>query len=389
MRRSLFGPRRQDGPSSLAAHFAGLNTLRSVFIERLVPWAAFVRPPNPGHAAVADFLIARAAVAGISSNYDILIERQAWEYGSAFRGSLDGDEANLDARRHGPLLKLHGCSQRDPASTVWARSQLEDATIATRIEKSKTWMAANLREKDLLVIGFWSDWDYLNAIIGSALEDVQPLSVTVIDPTPAETLQQKAPELWQIAHAENVMFEHIQESGAAALDELRRAFSLSYVRQVLHAGRIIFEQETAAKCDPAWLDAPDFDSETLYGWRRDAEGVPGQQPATRIRPGNCEALGFFHLLLRRSGAVQRPDGYELNGRLVRVINGAGEILSMLRARFLEPPATPSAGMVVAVGATDVGVPSSIVRAGTPEDIIRPDTRGAWFDLPGARAELDI
>jgi hypothetical protein len=61
---------------ALAEHFAGLNTLESIFIERLVPWPAFVRPSNAGHAAVADFLITRAAVAGISSNYDTLIERR-------------------------------------------------------------------------------------------------------------------------------------------------------------------------------------------------------------------------------------------------------------------------------------------------------------------------
>ena len=76
-------------------------------------------------------------------------------------------------------------------------------------------MAANLRQKDLLVVGFWSDWEYLNAVIGAALIDVQPLSVTVIDLSPTNALEQKAPQLWEIAHAENVTFEHVQESGAA------------------------------------------------------------------------------------------------------------------------------------------------------------------------------
>jgi hypothetical protein len=132
--------------------------------------------------------------------------------------------------RQGPLLKFHGCSHRDRLSTVWAPSQLAVQIIAARIEKSKTWMAANLRQKDLLVVGFWSDWDYLNAIIGSALADVQPLSVTVVDLSPADVLEQKAPDLWQIAHAQNVMFEHVQESAADVLDELRRAFSTSYLR---------------------------------------------------------------------------------------------------------------------------------------------------------------
>jgi len=374
----------------LAEHFAGLNTLKSVFIECLVPWSAFVRPSNAGHAAVADFLITRAAVAGISSNYDTLIERQAWDYGFDFRGALDGDEAIVDAVRQAPLLKFHGCSHRDRLCTVWARSQLTDPVIAARIEKTKTWMAANLRQKDLLVVGFWSDWEYLNGIIGAALTDVNPLTVTVIDLSPADILQEKAPELWQLAHGQNVTFEHVQESGAEALDELRRAFSTNYLRQVLDAGRVVFENATGIACDPAWLDVANFDSETLYGWRRDAEGVPASQPATRIRPGNCEALGFFHLLLRHAGATQRTDGYELNGRLIRVINGAESILGSLRAKFIEPPALlVSAEIIVAVGATDLGVPSNVVRAGRAGDLIRPDASGTWFDLPGARAELNI
>ena len=55
---------RQD-LEALAEHFAGQHTLGSIFIEHLVPWPDFVRPSNAGHAAVADFLLTRAAVAGL------------------------------------------------------------------------------------------------------------------------------------------------------------------------------------------------------------------------------------------------------------------------------------------------------------------------------------
>ncbi|CAG9226295.1 SIR2 family protein [Paraburkholderia sabiae] len=374
---------------ALAEHFAGLNTLQSVFIEHLVPWPAFVRPSNNGHAAIADFLITRAAVAGISSNYDTLIERRAWDYGADFRGSLDGDEATADTVRQAPLLKFHGCSHRDRPSTVWAPSQLNDPTIAARIARSRVWMAANLRQKDLLVVGFWSDWEYLNAVLGEALIDVQPLSVTVIDLSPMDALQQKAPQLWEIAHAQNVTFEHVQASGDVALDELRRAFSSNYLRQVLNAGRAAFELATGVQCEPAWLNVGDFDSETLYGLRRDAEGVSAAEPAKLLRPANPEALGFFHLLLRQAGAIQRADGYELNGRRIRVLNGAQSVLGTLRGKFTEPPSLMQADIVVAVGATDLGVPNNVVRGGRAGDVIRPDPAGEWFDLAGARAELGI
>ena len=375
---------------ALTAHFANLNILKKVFIERIVPWQEFgFSPPNVGHAAIADFLIVRAAVAGLSSNYDTLIERSAQNYGFDFLGSLDGDEAVLHAATQGPLLKFHGCSQRDRSSTIWASSQLQDQVIAARVQKSKTWMAANLRQKDLLIVGFWSDWQYLNQIIGSALNNVNPLSVTVADPSDAGQLQQKAPHLWALAHAKNVSFDHVQESGADVLDELRRAFSKNYIRQVIAAGREAFEQELDVPWDPGWLDVDDFDSETLYGWRRDAEGVPTGKPATKQRPENSEVLGFFHLLLRQAGAQQKGDTYEMNGRTIRVINGAAEFLGKLRTRFVEAPVIPTADIVVAVGATDLGLPGNIVHRGHVGNFIRPEPGGRWFDISGAREELNI
>nr|WP_315594880.1 hypothetical protein [uncultured Cupriavidus sp.] len=379
----------RDNLEMLAEHFARTNTLQSIFIEHLVPWHNFVRPSNTGHAAIADFLITRAAVAGISSNYDTLIERRAWDYGADFRGSLDGDEATADFVRQGPLLKFHGCSQRDRPSTVWAPSQLADPIVSARIARSKIWMAANLRQKDLLVVGFWSDWEYLNAVIGEALIDVQPLSVTVIDLSATTALEEKAPQLWEIAHAQNVTFEHVQESGAVALDELRRAFSSNYLRQVLEAGRAAFEEATGFQCDPAWLTVDEFDSEALYGMRRDAEGVSAAEPARLLRPTNPEALGFFHLLLRQAGAVQRADGYELKGQSIRVVNGAQSILGSLRGKFVEPPAVMQSDIVVAVGATDLGVPDNVVRSGRAGDVIRPNPAGEWYDLPRARTALGI
>lgn len=374
---------------ALAEYFVGLNTLKPQFIENLVPWDEFERPSNPGHAAIADFLITKAAVAGLSSNYDQLIERCAWGYGADFRGSLNGDEATTCAQSQAPFLKFHGCSQRDRGSTVWARSQLDDPIISERISNNKVWMAANLRQKDLLVVGFWSDWDYLNQIISDALQGIDPLSVTVVDLSSAAELEQKAPGLWALAHQPQVTFTHVQESGSDALNELRRAFSESYLRQVLAAGRVPFEAAAGVACEQAWLDVSGLDAESLYGWRRDAEGVPAGRPAKLRRPGNAEALGYFHLLLRCAGAVQQSQGYTLNGNHVRIINGAGRILSSLASHFVEAPATSSADIFVAVGATDLGVPANVVRSGSPGNIVRPATRGKWLTSEQGQEELGV
>lgn len=385
----LISPTLRDNLEALAEYFVGLNTLKAQFIENLVPWSEFVRPPNPGHAAIADFLITRAMVAGLSANYDNLIERCAWDYGADFRGALDGDEATVSAHKQAPLLKFHGCSHRDRGSTVWAPSQLHDPTIAGRIDKSKVWMAANLRQKDLLVVGFWSDWGYLNQVVGSALQGLDPLSVTVIDLSGEADLEQKAPDLWALAHRPQVIFTLVGESGADALDELRREFSESYLRQVMAAGRAAFEVATGVTCDPAWLNVTGLDSEALYDWRRDAEGVPTGRPATASRPNNSEALGCFHLLMRHAGATYERRGYTLAGQRIRVVNGAGLALSSVEARFVEPPAVPPADIFVAAGSTDLGLPGHVVRPGVPASVVRPAAAGKWLTLEQARAELGI
>lgn len=382
-------PMLRDNLEALAEHFVGLNTLKTVFIEHLVPWSEFERPPNPGHAAVADFLITKTVVAGLSSNYDKLIERCAWDYGADFRGSLDGDQATVAGHKQAPLLKFHGCSHIDRGSTVWAPSQLHDPTISDRIAKSRIWMAANLRQKDLLVVGFWSDWDYLNQVLGDAVQGLDPLSVTVIDPSPTATLQAKAPGLWALAHQPLVTFSHIQESGADALDELRRAFSESYARQVLDAGRAAFEATTGVACDPAWLTVSGLSGDELYDWRRDAEGVPAGKPATAKSPQNVDLLGYFHLLLRHAGAMQEPRGYSFAGQNIRVINGAGSDLSIVAKRFIEAPAASTADVFVAAGSMDLGLPGHLVRPGTAGSVVRPKAAGKWLTIEQAKLELGI
>src|SRR5262245_40770876 len=85
-------PALRNDLEALARHFVALGTLATVFIRRLVPWESFARPPNTGHAALADFLTIGAISSALSANYDALIERRAWDYGADFLNSLDGDE---------------------------------------------------------------------------------------------------------------------------------------------------------------------------------------------------------------------------------------------------------------------------------------------------------
>lgn len=381
-------PAYRDNLEGFAEYFAGRGELKSVFIPNLVPWDDFARPSNPGHAAIADFLLTGSAVASLSTNYDNLIERQAWDYGADFHGALDGDQAIVDSTRHSPLLKFHGCTSDKP-NTVWAPSQLQDPTIEQRIGRSKVWMAANLRKRDLLVVGYWSDWKYLNHLIGSAVADIDPVSVTVVDPSPVDALEEKAPELWALAHAENVVFNHVQESGAAVLNELRVGFSQGYLRQVLASGVAAFSVASGTACPQALLTILETDSELLYDWRRDAEGCPSDKAARTRRPQHCDVVGMMHLLIRNAGGTVDGAYYRLDGRTIRVVNGANAMLSEIRARFVSAPAGQWADVVVAVGAYDIGLPGNVVREGRAGDLVRPAAGGVWFDTDDGRLELGL
>jgi SIR2-like domain len=382
-------PALRSNLEALAEHFVPIGTLKTIFIRKLVPWTRFLRPSNRGHVAIADFLLTGAAVAALSSNYDTLIEHAAWNYGADFRGSLDGDQARIHAADHSPLLKFHGCQQIDRDETVWAPTQLGEQPIATRIERSHVWMADQLRDKDFLVVGFWTDWSYLNAIIGQALRDVAPLSITVVDPSPTADLQTKAPDLWDVAHAEHVRFDHVRADGAIFLDELRKAYSHAFLRKVVNAGRDAYQHATGAPCPAALLALPDFDSETLYNLRRDAEGIVGSQPARRKAPIPSEPLGLFHLLLRYAGAVATETGYNYQNRTIRVVNGANRILGSMVADFQEAPALVEAEITAAIGAQDLGLPGDIVRSGSPGDIVRTATSSRWLDFESAREALGL
>ncbi|SIS81193.1 SIR2-like domain-containing protein [Thalassospira xiamenensis M-5 = DSM 17429] len=373
---------------ALAEHFKQSGQLEKVFIEAVVPWAMFETQWNPGHAAIADFLITKAMASGISANYDCLVERYAQSCHYDFKVALDGDEANLANRTQSPFLKFHGCSYRDRPATVWTPSQLGDHIIQSRINKSTNWMNGHLREKDLLFVGFWSDWAYLNTILENALEGVSPNSITVIDPSDIGELQRKAPKLWELSQSPGVGFSHVQESGADALDELRRAYSKSYLQQVLDAGREAYVDQFGDEALD--LSLLELNSEEYYHLRRDAEGVGVSGPAKCFVPERCEQLGYFHLILRAAGAEQTAFGYDYNGNAIRVVNGSGMMMATLKKRYREPPAANPSDMVIAVGAQETSLPNNVVRAGREQDFIRPEEpAGKWFTVERAREVLEI
>lgn len=347
--------------------------------------------PNVGHQAIADLLLTAGADHGISTNYDQLIERSAGDLGADFVASLDGLEANVHSASHRPLLKVHGCCNRDRDNTVWTRRQMTADKIQTRIQTSTAWLAANLREKDIVVVGFWSDWAYLNSLLEASLVSAHPATVVVVDPTSSADLEGKAPGLWRVFHDAGVAFIHEPASGADVLNELREEFSCAYLRVMLDSGKNAFEARFSTTCPPAWLDTHGMSLEDLYAWRRDAEGQPvGRAARLRSPRGDCQSLAFFHLALRRCGAVPEGSLYRHKGSLVRVVNGAGRWLPDMQSEYSrEVPVPPEADIVLCVGSDDLGVPSHIIRGGTSSTTLRPAARGKWLDTGSENTFLGL
>lgn len=128
---------------------------------------------------------------------------------------------------------------------------------------------------------------------------------------------------------------------------------------MLAVGRTTFETQEGMPPDPACLLVGAHDNNTLYGWRRDAEGIPVSRAATLKEPVQDAPLGYFHLLLRAAGAQEHANGYLHKKRVGRVLRGAGQGLSQMKASFLvatsETPLTILAGWIE--NPTNSGMPS--------------------------------
>jgi hypothetical protein len=378
----------RDGIDELAGHFHGTGQFDSVFIGSLVPWDDLTGEPNVGHAAVSDLLISRAADSALSANFDCLIEQCANKYKVDLQGALEGHEALAFRSSSNPLLKFHGCMLRDRTSTLWTQLQLREAQIAERIRGCADWMRLTLPGKDLLVVGFWTDWGYLNDVIAEALNTMAFGSVTVVDIATSGDLQTKAPNLWATLMAGTTQFLHIRESGADALAELRAAFSDVWIKKFYALAAPLLAAEGKASTSIA----PPLSIEDKYDCRRDAEGIPyDRAPRTKEPLSSAAQASFFHHLLLHGGATREGAWYKRDGKRVRIVQGGGEGLNSVRHRYKEPPALDQPDIVVCAGAWDVPVPGSIVGSTAASTVVRVGTGSSpqWLTLEQARAELAV
>jgi hypothetical protein len=372
-----------------AQHFFVRGELATVYFRTLIDQHAFAGPPNSGHAAVADLLLVRAIQTAVTTNVDTLIEDAGHLLFGQVEACLDGHAV---ARLHpdiSPLLKIHGCRARDVDNMLWAPGQLSVPPVSERIASSRTCLVTRLLDRDLLIVGYWTDWDYLNSVLENALGSVRPARVIVVDTSDGATFAAKAPALFALGQRALSTFWHVRASGADFLDALRRAFSKIFIRRVLHSGIDAYVAQMGSAPHPAWLEPPDLDAPTLWLVRRDLEGRVPNEPAKDKSPPDEGLVGQTLLQLQAAGAQSDGHFWLLNGRRVRVLRAANRPLHLVEADFareMAPAVAPD--VVIAVGAEAQFLPPNIVRTESSGTIAR-GSRSLWMSRPDAVRQLGL
>lgn len=365
-----------------ASYLYGRDELRSLFIRELVPWDRFRGNANQGHEAIVDFLICQALEFAVTTNVDTLVEDASGQLGRTnFVAALDGDEAGGQTLSyHRPLLKIHGCCNRCPPDTIWCSDQLSEARISRRIERSRSWLEGNLPHKDIVVIlGFWTDWKYLNALFGQCVKNLRSPEGTlfvVVNPASEEELREGAPELFALCDGTgNIDFLHVPASGSEFLAELRERFSRQVVRWCAGDGT-----------DPELPD--DLNNRELYVIRQQLFGFgPDEVVREKARARGTEWVIAFEKWLVDQGAVRQGAVFEIGGKTVRVVNSAGQSISQTAAKYRDNGSL-GVDVTVCVGAVSDYHLRDFARPTAETTVARSYDDSRWLSDEDARERIE-
>lgn len=389
---SLYGISRDPLPSGIeeqAEFFFQRGQLGTFYLRTLIDLHSFAGPPNAGHTAIADLLLVRAIQTAVSTNVDTLIETAGMPLLGRVGVGIERAGVAALAPDISPLLKIHGCWALDPDNTLWAPGQLAAEPVATRIQGNKEWLRERLLDRDLIIVGYFTDWDYLNGVLEQTLGDVRPASVIIVDLSSAAELQAKAPVLYELGTRARVSFFHVRISGTIFLERLRLEFSRAFVRRLLHAGAVAYEHRKGVSADPAWLEPPAIGVDDFWRVRRDLEGRIPNHPARDRAPPEEPVLGLMLLELRASGATEDGPYWLLSGRRIRVLRAPNQLLHLVQAAFSrEAPPITAPDVIIAVGAEPSALSPHIVRGATTPSIAR-GSAGRWLTRQEALAEFGL
>jgi hypothetical protein len=169
---ALYGTTRPPlaiGIEEQAEFFFQRGELATVYFRSLIDFNVFAGIPNPGHEAVADLLLTGAIQSAVTTNVDILVETAGQSLFGHIAVGVSGTAVAALPPDKSPLLKIHGCRSSDPDNMVWAPGQLNAEPVSGNIASSAHWLSVRLLDRDLIIIGYWTDWDYLNAVLEQTL----------------------------------------------------------------------------------------------------------------------------------------------------------------------------------------------------------------------------
>jgi hypothetical protein len=365
---------------SMAEYFFEREELESVLFKLLIDWSEFhQKTPNTGHVTIADFLAARVCSLVLSTNLDTMIEKAAEKIGEPdFFPTVRETDLN-QKHNHAPLLKIHGCATRSRNESLWCKNQLERDPLKTRIPALVRWMQGYIPNRTLLIVGFWTDWLYLNKVLEDAIASTEPRCVILVDPDSDEKLEAKSPALWKWAK-ERTNFIHIRSSGDKFLEELRWRVSYHHIWQAWQKGREIFSSVLGgeAPSDPVAI-LQQLANDDLYDLRRDLCGVPSNAVVRDNAANESQALiGALQLAIGSIGALD-SHLFNLEGESLRLLNTPNRPISAVKKLFsAEPPDPSPPNRTICVGAIDDGgVPEDIIGRGEPQAIIRNTLAPSW------------
>ena len=389
---ATYGGDRSALPSTMdeqTQYFFNRDELATVYLRTYVDRDAFSSQPNAGHFAVADLLLVCGIGTAVSTNVDTLIEFAGnMLFGQIGVGVSQDDVATLPADQS-PLLKIHGCWTTDWSTTVWAAGQILEEPTKTRIHDCGQWLKTRLAGRDLLVVGYWTDWDYLNEVLRASFSEVIPRRVIVVDTCETEKFVTKAPALYDLSNLANAEFYHVQSSGNTFLDKLRVDFSRGFVRRILHSGKSAYTDSTGIEPDSDWFEPGIEDAQELWRLRRDLEGCNPNEPSKKRNPSEEPLVGMTILQLQARGAVSNGSFWKLGEKIIRVISAANRYVHVVEYAFSRETAPVVApAYAIAVGAESLSLRSNIARdSGNGTIVDGPATK--WLSRAEAIMEFDL
>lgn len=382
-------PPLPDGIEEQADFFFQRGELGTLYLRTFIDPHAFASPYNEGHAAVADLLLVGGISTAVSTNVDTLIEDAGQALFGHIASGMDRESVAGLPPDVSPLLKIHGCWRCDRENTVWTPSQLAAAPVKDRVSGSGEWLRQRLIDKDLVIVGYFTDWDYLNGVLEKTLGEVRPSRVVVVDPGDPAWLAAKAPLFNALGQRASSAFLHVRETGDTFLRALRVQFCRSFVREAISAGMEAFEQRHGRTADPGWIEPAPADTASLYALRRDLEGARPGKPACRREPQSEPVLGLTILQLLDAGAKGDGPHWVYNGKRIRILSAPNQLIRELEVAYgRDAPSLVAADMVIAVGAEADPLPAHVVRSGTKPTIAR-GTPGRWLTRQDALTELGL